>query len=202
MRISTNMFWKGMISMVSMNKWRPELKGSYLVVFILAKIVDREFGSKIVPYNNPGKQPSHPYVTYHPISPHDYTTFDHRPDQYYVRMQLDVHTSDPIMASDMAAQLLEALTNSQGYRNWFDQVNVVPTPLPNNKTKIQDHTTLPGINYDNAYGFYFDFLISRADLVYEEKDLKFDFEENTIESIRANSEVDGDHIDAKKKEEN
>ncbi len=188
--------------MVSTSKWRPELKWSYLVVFILAKIVDREFGCKIVPYNNPGKQPSYPYVTYHPINAHDYTTSDHRSDQFYVQLQLDAHTSDPIMASDMATKLLDALTNSQGYRNWFDQVNVVPTPLPKNKSEIQDHTTLPGINYDNAYGFYFDFLISRADLVYQEKDLNFDFEEETIESVRANSKIDGDHIDANKKEEN
>lgn len=188
--------------MVSTSKWRPELKWSYLVVFILAKIVDREFGCKIVPYNNPGKQPSYPYVTYHPINAHDYTTSDHRSDQFYVQLQLDAHTNDPIMASNMATQLLDALTNSQGYRNWFDQVNVVPTPLPKNKSGIQDHTTLPGINYDNAYGFYFDFLISRADLVYQEKDLNFDFEEETIESVRANSKIDGDHIDANKKEEN
>lgn len=178
-----------MDNMALKNSYRPELTKSYLVVFILAKVVGHLFGCKLVPFNNAGNQPNYPYVTYHPITTHNYSTSDYRPDQYYVQFQIDCHAIDAIQASDMAIDLLEALTNRSGYRYWFEQANVVPSPLDEKKSNIQDHTTLPGINYDNSYGFYFNFLISHADTVYKMEDLNFDFNESNIESIQVDGSV-------------
>jgi hypothetical protein len=191
-----------MANMALKNNYRPELKDGYLVVFILAKVVDHLFNCKLVPFNNPGNAPDYPYVTYHPIIPLDYTTADHRTDQFYEQLQIDCHAVDPNMAQQMATDLLNALVHSDNYQRWFDQVNVVPSALPDAGTKIQDHTsTLLGPNYDNMYGFYFDFLISQAGTVYQADKLNFDFsKDEVIESIRTNSQVDGDHIDAKKEE--
>ena len=104
------------------------------------------------------------------------------------------------MAQQMATDLVNGLAHDENFERWFDQVNVVASALPNNGTKIQDHTAFPGINYDNAYGFYFNFLISKAGTVYQADKLKFEIEDYTIDSIRTNSKVDGDHIDAKKEE--
>lgn len=182
------------------NNYRPELKDSYLVVFVLAKVVDHLFNCKLVPFNNPGNAPDYPYVTYHPIIPLDYTTADHCTDQYYEQLQIDCHATDPNMAQQMATDLVNGLAHDENFERWFDQVNVVASALPNNGTKIQDHTAFPGINYDNAYGFYFNFLISKAGTVYQADKLKFEIEDYTIDSIRTNSKVDGDHIDAKKEE--
>ncbi|RVU70013.1 MULTISPECIES: hypothetical protein [Lactobacillus] len=185
------------------NSSRPKLTKNYLIVFILAKIVDQLFKCPFLPVQNSGRQTKYPFFTYQMIDAHKYSTGDNRPDQFYCRFQLDCHAVDQFEANDMAGDLLDALANRRGFRHWFEQVNVVPQLAEGNRSDIRNHTLLQGINYDNDYGFYFDFLISHADTVYQASDLNFEFDESDIGSIKTQGSVGKHFIDINniKKEE-
>lgn len=180
-----------------MNK-RPALKKQYLVVFILSELVKQLFDCPLVPQNNVGEQAKYPFVTYSFTDPHQDTTADHRSDQMIVTMLFDCHTQDYFKANEMAETLRDTLVSSDGYRRYFTQADVVPQE-PAGGSDIGDHTAqLFGYRYDNAVGFYYAFLVSHADTTVDEKSLNFTFDESIIESVKANSLIDDDSINASK----
>lgn len=185
------------------NTRRPRLQGSYLVVFVLSKIVTQLFGEKcgFVPQSNGGKRPLYPYVTFNHVYGREYTTSDNRSDQYMNQFQVDYHDPDENIAEQNASDLLDALLNDKCFQRWFGQVNVVPTRLQGSQSHVQNHTVLAGINYDNAFGFYLDFQISHADTIYKVEDLDFKYELPIIESIHANGSADRENLNINQKKE-
>lgn len=188
--------------MASTMSKRPALTKQYLVVFILAKLVDELLNCSLVPQNNAGEQKKFPFVTYNFVDLHRDTTYDHRADQFNCTVQIEVHHTDQFQSMEMAEKIRDAIVDSSGYRRFFTQAYVVPHEPPTN-SDIQDHTiSLFGMNYDYTFGFDYSFMVSRADITWTDEDLNFDYDgEPAIESIKATNKDDGKTIKAEKKEE-
>lgn len=188
--------------MASLTNKRPALTKQYLVVFILANLVDQLLKCSLVPQNNAGEQKKYPFVTYNFVDLHRDTTADHKEDQFDCTIQIEVHHNKFYESMEMAEKLRKAIVNSSEYRRFFTQAYVVPHE-PRTSSDIQDHTvSLFGINYDYTFGFDYDFQISHADITWNEKDLNFVNEGNPmITSVEVTNKLDGKTIKTSKKEE-
>lgn len=188
--------------MESITNKRPALNKQYLVVFILAKLVDQLLNCSLVPQNNAGEQKRYPFVTYNFVDLHRDTTADHKADQFDCTIQIEVHHNNQFQSMGMAEKLRNAIVSSSEYRRFFTQAYVVPHE-PQTSSDIQDHTvSLFGINYDYTFGFDYDFQVSHADITWDDKDLKFVNEGNpTITSVEIVNNLDGRAIETDKKEE-
>lgn len=185
----------------TMNK-RPALTKQYLVVFVLANLVDQLLNCSLVPQNNAGEQKRYPFVTYNFVDLHRDTTADHKSDQFDCTLQIEVHANDLMKSMSMAEQLRDALVSDNGYREYFTQAYVVPHE-PDTNSDIQDHTiSLFGINYDYTIGFDYGFQVSHAELIWQDADLNFTNRGNPeITSVEVVNKFDGKSIKADMKKE-
>ena len=181
----------------------PVLSDHFLVQYILGKLVNQVTGCELVEDANIDEMEDYPFFTFKWID------FDQEPNadwlgkhrQYICTMQIDCHSNSSVQAMNLARKLFEAL-HEVPYRRFFKQAYIVPQTVGN----ASNRTTLQGINYDNDYGFDCTFYVTGG-FLFERKDLNFTFQDQTIETVKADESVLGtnakDAIFAdKNKEEN
>ncbi|MCO6514944.1 MAG: hypothetical protein J6586_00185 [Snodgrassella sp.] len=163
----------------------PELKDHFLIQFILGKLVNYLCRCELVERNSIEEMSEYPFVTFNWITPVAPTTSDWLKDhpQYVCTMQIDVHATTTTEAMDLSLKLFNALHESNFVRS-FHQAQIVPQRI----TNTSNRTALSGINYDNDYGFDCSFLINSG-FVFKESDLRFDYIDTTIESVKLASNI-------------
>lgn len=163
----------------------PELKDHFLIQFILGKLVNYVCRCELVERNSIEEMSEYPFVTFNWITPVAPTTSDWLKDhpQYVCTMQIDVHATTTTEAMDLSLKLFNALHESNFVRS-FHQAQIVPQRI----TNTSNRTALSGINYDNDYGFDCSFLINSG-FVFKESDLRFDYIDTTIESVKLASNI-------------
>lgn len=174
----------------------PPLQNQYLIIFILIKVVNELLHCGVYPQYNSGLRSKYPFITYSFIDPEHDTTFD-ATDTMTVGLQIGVQALDEYTALNMIHRLRRALRFSSGYRRFFTQAHIIPQG--NFQMNNQDF-----YGYQNAiYSHSFDcsFCLYQIDTTYKPEDLNFDFNEETIESIKALNTMMGYSIEAKKKED-
>ena len=181
----------------------PELRDNFLVQYILGKLVNQVTNCELVQDSSIDDMEDYPFFTFRWIDPGTDTTADwlgtHR--QYTCTMQIDAHASSEPQAIDLSRRLYEAL-HERPYRRFFSQAYITPSVIGN----AGNRTSLQGINYDNDYGFDCNFYVTGG-FVFKEEDLNFTFQDQTIETVKADESVLGTNVkDAifadKNKEEN
>lgn len=163
----------------------PELKGQFLVAYILGKLVEQVCGCELLLQQSIASLPPYPYVTYTIITPDNGTTSDWLGEnhQYTMRMQIDVHSGKPFEANDLC-QKLNASLHDDSYRRWFKQGNVLPQSITNSSNR----TVLQGINYDNDLGFDCIFVINGTH-VYQPSDFDFTYTSVAIDHIDSSKQT-------------
>ena len=181
----------------------PVLSDHFLVQYFLGKLVNQVTGCELVEDANIDEMEDYPFFTFKWIDfcqePNADWLGKHR--QYICTMQIDCHSNSSVQAMNLARKLFEAL-HEVPYRRFFKQAYIVPQTVGN----ASNRTTLQGINYDNDYGFDCTFYVTGG-FLFERKDLNFTFQDQTIETVKADESVLGtnakDAIFAdKNKEEN
>lgn len=175
----------------------------FLVQCILGELVNQVTNCELVKDSNIDEMEDYPFFTFRWIDPGEETTGDwlglHR--QFTCTMQVDAHAASDKDAMNLSQRLYEAL-HEVPYRRFFKQAHIVPQHVGN----AANRTTFQGINYDNDYGFDCSFYVTSG-FLFERKDLNFTFQDQTIETVKADESVLGtntkDAIFAdKNKEEN
>lgn len=158
-----------------------KMSDHYLVQYILGVIVNKAINCEFVEEANVEAMEDYPFVTFRWIDLGQETTGDwlgkHR--QYECTMQIDVRSSNKRQSMELARTLYEVL-HEEPYRRAFRQAYILPHTISNSSNR----TTLEGINEEYDYGFDCSFYVTSG-MEFEEKDLKFDFNEDLIESIKA-----------------
>lgn len=161
------------------NDEMPELKGQFLVAYILGIVVNQVCNCDLLLQQSVDTLQQYPYVTYTIVTPATDTTSDWLGDnrQYNCYFQIDVHSDKTFTANDLANKLFAAL-HDDGYRRFFKQARIIPQSFAN----FANRTALQGINYDNDFGFDCIFNITGS-RVYQESELNFDYISTTIDTI-------------------
>ncbi|WP_046814066.1 phage neck terminator protein [Lactobacillus helveticus] len=169
------------------DKLPAKLQDHFLVQYILGKLVNQVTNCELVTDSNLDEMENYPFFTFHWIDLGEETTSDwlgqHR--QFTCTMQVDAHATSDIEAINLAQRLYEALHEAP-YRRFFKQAYIVPQTVSNTANR----TTLQGVNYDNDYGFDCSFYVTGG-FLFEEKDLNFTFQDQTIETVKADESVLG-----------
>lgn len=173
------------------------MKNNYLVVYTLIQVVNQMFHCGVYPQMNAGLRGDYPFVTYNWVDAGSDTTLDDT-DVMETVLQIDVQSTDPSVSPDMANELRRALAHSYGYRRFFKQAHVVPHNVQGVTPRNFYNGAQQAVYRD---GFDCSFSIYRAGTVYKPDDLSFEFNETTIESIKAMVPMTGKEIDVSKKEE-
>lgn len=167
-----------------------KMSDHWLVQYILGVIVNQALNCEFVEEANIEDMEDYPFVTFKWIDPGRETTGDwlgkHR--QYTCTMQIDIRSNNKKQAMELAKQLYEVL-HEVPYRRAFKQTYILPHAIGS----AGNRTTLEGINYEYDYGFDCAFYVTGG-MEFEEKDLKFDFREDTIESIKADGSVGDSNV--------
>ena len=168
------------------NQYPTELSGQELLIYIMQNVVKDVGNCPFVRQRLIDNQSSYPFVTFNWIVLEKELTQDWLGSDraYYSQLQLDVHASDYLKSLELAKELFFSLKRDK-YLLCFEQVEMVPSNL----TAIEDRTLAPDVNYDYCFGFDCNFLINN-DHKYKLKDLRFDFEETTIDTVSATGKAD------------
>lgn len=175
----------------------------FLVQCILGELVKQVANCELVKDSNVDEMEYYPFFTFNWIDPGEETTVDwlgkHR--QYKCTMQIDAHSNSDKEAMILAQRLYDAL-HEVPYRRFFKQAYIVPQNIGN----AANRTTFQGINYDNDYGFDCSFYVNGG-FQFKRKDLNFTFQDQTIETVKADESVIGSNYHdtinvSKNKEEN
>ena len=174
----------------------PPMMNNYLVIYILIQVVDQMFHCGVYPQMNAGLRGDYPFITYNWVDPGSDETRDES-DVMQTTLQIDVQATDQFDAINMTNELRKALKYSNGYRRFFRQVHVVP----HNVTGMSPRNFYSGTQ-KAAYRFGFDcsFSIYQAGTIYKPEDLNFEFNETTIESIKAMNPMTEKEINVRKEE--
>lgn len=171
------------------NQYPTELSGQELLIFVLQNVVKDVGNCPLVRQRLIDNQSKYPFVTFNWIVPEKEITQDwlgvDRP--YYAQLQIDIHSDDYLKALELTRKLFSSLKRDK-YLLCFEQVKMVPSQL----TTIEDRTLAPDVNYDYCFGFDCTFLINN-DQKYKLSDLRFDFEETTIETISTKGKADNEN---------
>lgn len=159
----------------------------FLVQCILGELVNQVANCELVKDSSIDEREDYPFFTFHWIDPGKETTGDwlglHR--QFTCTMQIDAHSNSDKEAMNLAQRLYEAL-HEVPYRRFFKQAYIVPQTVGN----AANRTIFQGINYDNDYGFDCSFYVTGG-FLFNKKDLNFTFQDQTIETVKANESVLG-----------
>ena len=175
----------------------------FLVQCILGELVNQVTSCELVKDSNIDEREDYPFFTFRWIDPGEETTGDwlesHR--QFTCTMQVDAHAASDKDAMNLSQRLYEAL-HEVPYRRFFKQAYIVPQHVGN----ATNRTTFQGINYDNDYGFDCSFYVNGG-FLFKRKDLNFTFQNQTIETVKADESVTGSNYHdtinvSKNKEEN
>lgn len=118
-------------------------------------------------------------------------------DSMECTLEIGVQSLNEIQAINMIHDLRKALRFSSGYRRFFTQAHIVPhgAGQTNNQASYSYQNAIYSPSFDCSFSLY------RTDTTYKPEDLNFDFNEETIESIKALNTMMGNSIEAKKKED-
>ncbi|MBI1706559.1 hypothetical protein HYQ53_1777 [Lactobacillus crispatus] len=174
----------------------PPMMDNYLVIYQLIQVVNQKYHCGVYPQMNAGLRSNYPFITYDWVDPGSDVTLDET-DVMEVRLQIDVQATDMYEALNTANDLRKTLAHSYGYRGFFKQAHVIPHNVSGTSSRnFYNGTQLP------VYRFGFDcsFSIYRAGTIYKPEDLNFEFNETTIESIKAMNQMTGKEINVRKEE--
>ena len=173
----------------------PPMMSHYLIIYILIQVVDQLFHCSVYPQYNAGLRDKYPFVTYSWIDAGSNTTMDDM-GEMETTLQIDVQAKDQFEALRMITSLHKALKWSDGYRRYFKQANIIPHSVTGTNAK-------PSYGYGDVINDYFfecSFSLYDPETIYKPEDLNFEFNESTIESIKALNMMRGTFTETKKED--
>ena len=174
----------------------PPMMDNYLVIYQLIQVVSQKYHCGVYPQINAGLRSNYPLITYEWVDPGSDVTRDET-DVMEARLQIDVQSTDMYEALNMANDLRRTLAHSYGYRRFFKQAHVIPHDVNKAGSRNFYSGTQQAIY---RYGFDCSFSIYQAGTIYKPDDLSFEFNEETIDSIKAMNGMNGKEIDVNKEE--
>lgn len=169
---------------------------NYLVIYQLIQVVNQLFHCGVYPQMNSGLRSNYPFITYSWVDPGRETTLDET-DVMETTLQIDIQATDMYVALRMSNELRKALAHSDGYRRFFKQASVIPHNVSQSANRDYYSGAQMAIY---RYGFDCSFSIYQVGTVYKPEDFDYEFNETTIDSIKAMNSMNGKEIDIKKED--